>query len=43
MKTRTEEFNVIKFTMLTSVKYVGCFQDTMYQNLSHIYNDCTKK
>jgi hypothetical protein len=43
MKTRTVELNVIKFTALTFVKYVGCFQDIVYQNLSHIYNVCKEK
>jgi len=29
--------------VLTSVKYVGCFQDIVYQDPSHLYNDSIKK
>jgi hypothetical protein len=30
-------------TVLTSAKYVGCFQDNVYQDPSHLYNNSTKK
>jgi len=30
-------------TLLTFVKYVGCFQDTVHQYLSRLYNNSTKK
>ena len=28
---------------ITFAKYVGCFQDTVYQNSAHLYNCSTKK
>ena len=30
-------------TLLTFVKYVGCFQDTVHQYLSRLFNNSTKK
>ena len=30
-------------TVLTFVKYVGCFQDNVFQNPSHLCNNSTKK
>jgi len=32
-----------KVRTLTSDNYVSYFQDTVYQDLSHLYNYCTKK
>ena len=29
--------------VLTVVKYIGCIQDTVYQDPSHLYNYSTKK
>ena len=30
-------------TVLTFVKYVGCFQDTVFQDPSYLCNNSTKK
>ena len=30
-------------TVLTFVNYVGCLQDTVYQDPSHFYNYCAKQ
>jgi len=30
-------------TMLTFVKYVGCFKDTLFQDPSHLFSNSTKK
>ena len=31
------------FTALTFVKYVGCFQDIVYQELAHLHTHCRNK
>jgi len=30
-------------TLRKSAQYLGCFQDTLYQDQSHLYNNSTQK
>ena len=43
MGKKWDSFKVINITVVTSVKYVGCSQDTACQDPTHLYNRSTNK